>query len=431
MSEHDDTKGPMDDGPSQADLDREIEAALGGSSLMGVGQSASVPVAPIPTGDMPTSRLGDVEPGQARGFHEATVSGVGREDIFLEFGVREQGVLPAAHLATEPEVGSSLRVFIEGFDSREGLYICSLRGGGRVPTTGDLEIGQQVSGTIRAVNKGGFDVQCGIVSAFLPVSHLALEHIEDLEAHVGQKYEFEVIEVDPERRRVVVSRRGILGRQRDAARTEALGSLAVGDVVKGKVARIEPFGAFIDLGGIDGLLHVSQMAHKRVQDPKDHVSEGDTVEVKILEISEDGRRIGLSRKALEEDPFDRFLRQHPRGDQVEGQVTRLASYGAFIQLDEGLEGLCHVSQLAPGGVGHPKEIVKVGQTLTVRVAELDPERRRIGLSLLTDRGDRLTDDVADDATIREVLSGGDDAGEPTLGDLLKRALEGKSGDDQA
>jgi len=267
----------------------------------------------------------------------------------------------------------------------------------------------------------------GNLSAFLPASHASLEHVEKLDVFVGRAFPVEVVEADRERRRIVVSRRGILAREREEKRTSAVKTLLPGATVQGKVTKVEPFGCFVDLGGVDGLVHVSQMAWKRVEKPDEVVKVGDLVKVQVLEVSEDGRRISLSMKALQEDPWVAWTLAHPVGSLVEGKVTRIAPYGGFVELADGLEGLAHVSQLSPHGVRSAKEVLHEGDKVVVRLVNVDAAQRRIGLSLLTEHGDRLTDDVADSATIREALSKAKAAApEPTLGDLLKKALQGKS-----
>ncbi|MDJ0976037.1 MAG: S1 RNA-binding domain-containing protein [Planctomycetota bacterium] len=407
-----------DDIPASDDLDKEIEAALGEQSVLDIARDELL--GPTRSSDA-ARRAADGGPIE-RGYREGRVAGVTKNDVFVEFGPREQGVVPFEQFATEPKPGDDVRVYVEHFDNKEGIYVCSLRRGRQSADWATLDEGAVVAGTVKAANKGGLELQCGHITAFLPASHVSLERVDDLESLIGQHFEVEVIESDPERRKLVVSRRGILGRQRDQARAQAAAELGPGSVVSGKVTRVEPFGCFVDLGGVEGLVHVSEMSYVRVENPADHIEVGAEVKVQVLEIKEEGKRISLSIKALQQDPFDAFAIAHPTGSQVEGTVTRLASYGAFVQIAEGLEGLAHVSQLAPGGARSAREVVHIGQTLKWRVAQIEHERRRIGLSLLTDRGDRLTDDVADDDTIREVLEQSQEA-EPTLGDLLKRALE--------
>lgn len=395
--------GDMD----QAALDREIDAALGGQSIgdIAAGMSAT-----------------SGEPREGA-FTEGVVAGIAGDDVFIEFGPRTQGVVPLAQFATPPEIGQKQRVFVASFDRKENLYSCGIRRQVQTAEWDGLEIGSILDGLVRAANAGGLEVQVGVLSAFLPASHIDLERIDDMEACIGRTFQVEVIEIDPEKKRLVVSRRGILNRERDALRKESVSVLNPGTVTSGAVTRIEKFGAFVELGGVEGLLHVSELAHKRVENPEDYVKVGDRVTVKILSVEEDGRRISLSMKALQEDPWRAYTAAHPAGSVVPGKVTRLASYGAFIEVADGVEGLAHVSQLAPHGVSTAREVVKIGEELSVRVVAVEPERRRIGLSLLTERGDRLTDDVADDDTIRR-LTGASDEAEPTLGDLLKKALEG-------
>lgn len=398
--------------PASDDLEQEIADALGENTVLEIaGRELLGPT---------KHREVEVQPGK---FHEALVTAVGQQDVFLEFGPRTQGVVPAAQFTELPEPGTRVKVFVEAFDDKESLFLCSVRRTAQAAEWDGLETGSIFSAEVKAANAGGLELQAGVLTAFMPVSHIELERVEELEPYIGRKFEVEVLEVDREKRRLVVSRRAILNRERDQRRADASSALAAEQVVRGTVTRIEAFGAFVDIGGVEGLLHVSQIAHKRVEDPNDHLAVGDAFEVKILKIEEEGKRISLSKKALIEDPWDAFVRDHPRGQIVPGKVTRIASYGAFVEVADGIEGLAHVSQLSPVPINTPKDVVRVGAEIAVRIHEVDFERRRIGLSLLTDRGDRLTDDVADDDTIREVLER-DRPTEPTLGDLLKKALEG-------
>ena len=395
------------------DLEAEIAAALGDNTVLEIAGRALY---------APTERA-EAEIG-AGGFHEGTVSAVGQRDVFLEFGPRIQGVLSADQFTELPEVGATVRVFVEEHDTKENLFLCSLRRGVQTGAWEGLEEGSILMGEVKAANAGGLELLSGVLTLFLPVSHVELDRVEDLEPYIGQRFEVEVLEVNRERRKVVVSRRGILARQRDQKRSEAVDRIVVGSIVPGQVTRIQPFGAFVDIGGVEGLLHVSQMSWKRVEDPADHVSVGDDIKVQILEVKEEGKRISLSTKVLVEDPWNIFVRDHPVGVQVPGKVTKIASYGAFVEVADGVEGLAHVSQLSSSPINTPKDVLRLGQETKFRVAEVDTERRRIGLSLLSDRGDLLTDDVADEDTIRAVLEKGRPA-EPTLGDILKKALEGK------
>ncbi len=416
-----DSKAPTDE-----ELEKEIEAALAGTSLMGSEDDEPSMEDALAAWDRTQDAI-STDPKEGA-FCQGTVAGVTDKDVFIEFGPRLQGVVPAGHFGTPPDVGSSIKVFVREQDAQEGIFLCSLHRSIQTAEWDGLEVGSILQGTVRATNTGGFEVQCGVLTAFMPVSHIALERVEEPETFVGRALSVEVIEIDREKRRLIVSRRGLLRREREESRAQAVSSLAPGVVVSGSVTRVEPFGAFVDIGGVEGLLHVSELAWKRVEDPKEHISEGDKVTVKILSIEENGRRISLSKKALDQDPWLAFIERNPAGSVVEGKVTRMAHFGAFVEVAEGVEGLAHVSQLAPHSVRSPKEVVSIGQTLSVRIANIEPDRRRIGLSLLSERGDLLTADVADDATIRDVLSGGQEAeGETQLGALLRKALEKKDG----
>jgi ribosomal protein S1 len=425
---------PTDHDPSKKkslddELEREIAEALGGESLLGI----DAPPATTSRSRGAIDRLLEKAAGSASapgspatGMRTGRVTHVGRDDVFLEFGPREQGVVPLAHFSDNPEVGATLKVHVDGFDAKEGLLLCSLKRGVQSAEWDTLETGSILMAQVLAANKGGLDLKVGSLSAFLPASQASLERIEKLETLIGQSFAVEVLDVDRERRRIVVSRRGLLAREREEKRQGAVKALIPGTTLSGKVTKVEPFGCFVDLGGVEGLVHVSQMAWTRVEKPEEIVKAGDPVKVQVLDVSEDGRRISLSMRALQTDPWVTWTAEHPVGSQVEGTVTRLAPYGGFVEIAPGLEGLAHVSQLSPHQVRSAKEVLHVGQKVTVRVAQIDPAQRRIGLSLLTERGDRLTDDVADTATIREVLSKSRaSAPEPTLGDLLKRALEQK------
>lgn len=403
------------------DLDREIQAALSGQSVFDLAEgdvlATSRPLPGLPKGATP----------KAGAFLEGIVAGVGKDDVFVEFGPRQQGVVPRSHFAAPPEPGAAIRVFVQEYAKEDGLWLCSVQRTVETARWEAVAVGSLLQGVVRAANSGGLELQCGTLTAFLPASHVALERIDDLASQIGRSFEVEVIDCDPAKRRLVVSRRGVLSRERDAQRASAVGTLSPGQTLRGTVTRIEPFGAFVELGGVEGLLHVSELAWTRVEKPEEHVAVGDVIEVQVLRIEEDDRRISLSRKVLQQDPYQAFVLAHPVGARVEGKVTRVAPYGAFIEVAAGVEGLAHVSQLAPGGVQSVKEVCRRGDTVKARVVSVEPERRRLGLSLLTDRGDRLTDDVADDETVRRILREGSrgTTPEPTLGDILRKALEGR------
>lgn len=252
--------------------------------------------------------------------------------------------------------------------------------------------GIPVEGRVVAQNKGGFDVEVLGTRAFCPVSQIDIGFTEDPSKHLNQTYTFRVSRVDEGGRNIVVSRREHLEAERALKAEETLANIKVGDTVEGRVARLMDFGAFIDIGGIDGFVHISELSWVRFDHPREFLNEGDLVSARVLEITPSKRpgemRIALSMKELEEDPFIKALREVQVGDTLNGTVTRLADFGAFIDIGGGVEGLCHISELDPGRrVRHPSEVVQAGDTVQVMVLSIDPKKRQLGLSMK-----RLMDD---------------------------------------
>jgi small subunit ribosomal protein S1 len=252
---------------------------------------------------------------------------------------------------------------------------------------------------VRAAVKGGVEVEVSGLRAFCPISQLDTAYVEDAESYVGQRLSFAVRSLERSGRggrpNLVLSRRELLEAEERKRREEALARLAPGAVVRGRVTSVTGYGAFVDLGGVEGLLHVSEMAHGRVEDPSELVQEGDELEVKVLTIEEregrDGKgpsqRISLSRRALLDDPWKEVGQRFAVGTTVAGRVMRLEPYGAFVRVAPGIEGLVHVSELtAERHVSHPREVVELGQDVEVRILDVDAERKRISLSMAAARG---------------------------------------------
>ncbi|MFS9259253.1 30S ribosomal protein S1 [Streptococcus infantis] len=236
-----------------------------------------------------------------------------------------------------------------------------------------------VKGT-RAV-KGGLSVEFEGVRGFIPASMLDTRFVRNTERFVGQEFEAKIKEVDPKENRFILSRREVVEAATAAARAEVFGKLAVGDVVTGKVARITSFGAFIDLGGVDGLVHLTELSHERNVSPKSVVTVGEEVEVKILDLNEEEGRVSLSLKATTPGPWDGVEQKLAKGDVVEGTVKRLTDFGAFVEVLPGIDGLVHVSQISHKRIENPKEALKVGQEVTVKVLEVNADAERVSLSI--------------------------------------------------
>jgi len=359
-------------------------------------------------------------PSEEARLYPAVVAGVSGDDVVVELSPRVQGCVPRSEFEAVPPPGTPLKVSLVARE--EGTWILSVRAAQQLAAADELEVGALVKGVVYGLNKGGLELRLGALRAFMPASQVAMEHVEDLAAYAGQTLVCEVLELDRDKKRVVVSRRALLERERKKTRQSASERLSVNAVVRGRVARLESYGAFVDVGGVEGLLHVSNLAHRRVEHPEELLKIGQELDVVVISIEEGGKRIGLSRKLLEADPWAGAAERW-RPDQVlQARVRRITNFGAFLELEPGVEGLLHVSQFG-GRARDPGHVVKVGEELTVRIQSLDPHAKRISLSRLAPNGALLgSDEAAAGAEIQEVLGQEKKLG-TSLGALLGKALE--------
>ncbi|MFH0945566.1 MAG: S1 RNA-binding domain-containing protein [Planctomycetota bacterium] len=360
-------------------------------------------------------------------LHKGIVTAVEGKDVFVELGPRTQGVISIEEFEAAPEPGSEHEFSLVSI--QDGLWTLSRREARTLATWRDLAKGRTVKATVIGENSGGLELKVGPVSAFMPASEVALGRVEDFLPFVGQTMVCEVMEASVRRKRVVLSRRVVLMREKRESRDRTLESLAVGQVLRGKVEKLEAFGAFVDLGGgVTGLLHVSNISHKRVSDPSTVLTLGQDVEVQVLEMKEGGKRIGLGMKQLATDPWESVTTTLRVGSVVQGKVVRIAEFGAFVEVGECVEGLLHKSQLSPDRVNRVEDVVKMGDEVAVRVQSVDQESRRISLSLLNERGARLDsdEDVGTEEMTRYLDFGSGTSSGTNLGALLREALEKKA-----
>jgi small subunit ribosomal protein S1 len=328
-----------------------------------------------------------------------TVAAIGAKFIFVSVGsTKTEGVSTREDFETEEgeievEVGDEIDFYVlsmRGDEIQLGKKLSGRQGALEAVRTA-CATGVPIEGRVAGTNKGGYEVMIGGVRAFCPMSQIELSYTEDPQVHMDATYRFRVEKVEERGKNVVVSRTALLEEERAAKREETLETLTEGEIVSGKVTRVVDFGAFIDLGGVEGLAHVSELAHGNVGEPSDVVSSGDTVQVKILNIEEDKKgqlRIGLSIKQTQGDPWDEVNDKFSVGQEVEGEVVRLAPFGAFVQLSAGLDGLVHVSEMSwKKHVKHPKDILSTGEMVRVQIQDIDQVRQRIGLSLKAVEGD--------------------------------------------
>ena len=337
---------------------------------------------------------------------EGTIVKVDRDEVLLDIGYKTEGVIPSRELSIKHDVdpsevvsvGDKIEALVLTKEDKEGRLILSKKRAQYERAWGTIEAlkeaDEAVKGTVIEVVKGGLILDIGL-RGFLPASLVEMRRVRDLQPYIGKEIEAKIIELDKNRNNVVLSRRAWLEQTQSEVRSEFLNLLVKGAVRKGVVSSIVNFGAFVDLGGVDGLVHVSELSWKHIDHPSEVVAVGDEVTVEVLDVDMDRERVSLSLKATQEDPWRHFARTHAIGQIVPGKVTKLVPFGAFVRVEEGIEGLVHISELAERHIELPEQIVQVNDDIFVRVIDIDLERRRISLSL------KQANDSADGASGEE------------------------------
>ncbi len=304
-------------------------------------------------------------------------------DVFIEVpGGRSQGVLPIDQFPdAPPKIGDTVEVSIEGYDGANGLLILTRLGAAVVADWNTVAEGMVVEARVLETNKGGLSVDVNGIRGFMPISQIDLFRVEDAQQYVNQKLLCVVTDVDPTERNLIVSRRALLEKQREEQREKLWAELAEGQVRTGIVRSVRDFGAFVDLGGIDGLLHVSEMSWQRGQDATKLVQPGQSLKVIVYKIDHERRKLSLSVKQLEGSPWETVHDRFGIGQIVTGKVTRTKEFGAFVELTPGVEGLVHISELARRRVFRVGDIVKEGQEVQVKILNIDATQQRMSLSL--------------------------------------------------
>jgi len=325
---------------------------------------------------------GSEEPLEPESKHHARVVAIRRDEIFVELGGREQGCLSLVNFEEPPQVGAVLEVVVQRLNADDGLYELTLPGKPvEVEDWGDLREGMLVDARITGHNAGGLECQVNQIRGFVPLSQIALYRVEDPAQFVGQQFTCLITEANPERRNLVLSRRAVLQQEREEARQQFLNSLQPGQIYEGVVRKLVDFGAFVDIGGVDGLLHISQLAWNRVQHPSEVLAEGQKIRVKIEKLDPDTRKISLAYRDLLENPWTNAATKYPANSVVRGTVTKLMEFGAFVQLEPGVEGLIHISELSHRRVPRVSDVVHEGDEVEVLVLSVDQEDQRISLSM--------------------------------------------------
>lgn len=351
------------------DLEAEIAAALGDESNSTELLDASVP----------TTAGVIIEPDTRQ---RATVIRVDATHVFVSLGGSNEGVVQRVQLSQDFEVGAEIDIVVSSYNQEHQIYDVRIPGASvSVADWADLQEGVVVDVTITGNNVGGLECQVNSIRGFIPASQVALYRVENFEEYVGRKLSCVVTEADAQRRNLVLSHRAVLEREAAKEREKKLATLEVGSIQEGIVRNIREFGVFVDLGGVDGLVHVSQMSWDRVADPKELVSEGDTVRVRVEKIHPQTGKISLSLRALQPHPWEGVAAKFRVSETVTGKVTRIADFGAFVRIDTGIEGLVHISELAHNRVSTVGSVVSEGEEVKVKVLSIDTENQRIGLSI--------------------------------------------------
>src|ERR1700736_5127542 len=323
---------------------------------------------------------------------QGTVVKVDKDEVLLDIGFKSEGVIPARELSIRHDVdpheivamGDKIEALVLQKEDKEGRLILSKKRAQYERAWGTIEAIKErdgvVSGPVIEVVKGGLILDIGL-RGFLPASLVELRRVRDLQPYVGRSVEAKIIELDKNRNNVVLSRRAWLEETQKEQRDEFLANLKPGEVRRGVVSSVVNFGAFVDLGGMDGLIHVSELSWKHVDHPSSVVNVGDEVEVRVLDVDLDRERISLSLKATQQDPWQEFANAHRVGELVYGRVTKLVPFGSFVQVGEGIEGLVHISEMAVHHVDLPEQVVTPGEELWVKIIDIDLQRRRISLSI--------------------------------------------------
>ena len=317
---------------------------------------------------------------------------IDKDEVLVDIGYKSEGVIPSNELSIrksvnpneEVSIGEEVDALVLTKEDQDGRLILSKkrarfeRAWRRIEAA--AESGEPVHGSVIEVVKGGLIVDLG-VRGFLPASLVDIRRVPNLDEYLGQTIESKVIELNRPRNNVVLSRRAVLEEERKEQRQAILERLQPGLVIEGQISNIVEFGAFVDLDGIDGLIHISELSWSHVNHPSEILNIGDTVQVKVLDIDRDRQRISLGLKQTQEDPWQRVVDTYSVGDELEGKVTKVVAFGAFVEILEGVEGLVHISELAQQHVENPREIVHPGDDVRVKILEIDSERRRLSLSI--------------------------------------------------
>jgi small subunit ribosomal protein S1 len=354
--------------PDETALDREVDAALAG----------------VPLDSLYAQDNAGTAAAAIHGARRGKIISISKDDVFVDFGGKSQGIASVLQFEAEPKVGEEYDFHVERYDQHEGVLVLTRKGATATNVSWEnLDVGQVVEGTVTGTNKGGLELDVKGMRAFMPAGQVDVYHVPDLMQFVGQKLTAEVMQFEAAGRNLVLSRRNVLEREREEQKKKLMEELAEGQIRRGTVRSVMDFGAFVDLGGVDGLLHVSELTFKRGRhNAGEFVKIGDVLDVKVTRIDRETGKLSLSlRQARGIDPWSDAGVKYAVGTTVTGRVSKVEAFGAFIEVEEGLEGLLPISEMSWQRIRHPSDVVKEGDTVGLVVLSVDPAGRRISFSL--------------------------------------------------
>ncbi len=376
-------------------VEQELSQALGEQSIEQLmEQTAAATPTPAPPDSAGPAAATDQDHAIGLEMIRGRIAAVRGDDVFVDLhglDAKNQGVVPLTQFDRAPRIGSIMDFVVDRRDDAQGLVHLSREGAVSRAAWDQLRRGMAVEARVVGTNKGGLELElAGAIRAFMPASQVDLHYVESLDAFVGQKLRAQVHEVDLQHKKVVLSRRQLLEAERQAKQAKLWQELQPGLVLQGTVSGIADYGVFVDLGGVDGLVHVSDLSYSRVEKPADLVTVGQQVEVKVLKIDHEKQRISLGMKQAQPDPWAGVVDRLKVGDQLSARVVRLADFGVFVEVATGVEGLVPINELSWKRVHHPKEIVTEGDVIPLVVQRIEPEKHRISLSHKQAKGDPWT-----------------------------------------
>ncbi len=344
---------------------------------------------PLRGGRPTTVRAVEAAPTGTARSRKGRVVSIRDRNVFVDLGGKSQGIAGLDQFESQPgepavepvEVGREYEFIYTGYDAREGLILLARKGAINHGGLEQLRVGDTVDAMVEAANKGGLEMRLKNTQAFMPAGQVDIRFCPDLSVFIGEKMRCRVIEIDLSSNKLVVSRRELLEEEQAKLREKIWGELATGQIREGRVLSVQPYGAFVDLGGVDGLLHVSAMSHSRVSDPNKVVKVGDVVQVMVLGIDTEKQRVSLGLKQLMKDPWSTVAADFPVGTKVSGVVNRILDFGAFVELATGVDGLVHISEISQRHISRVSEEIQVGQQIEAKVLAIDLEKKRISLSM--------------------------------------------------